>query len=596
MEFPRSSLVLSMKNYIYSGDNLDSLVKIPSNSIDLAYLDPPFSSGRRFNVILAENMAQELAYKDAWEWDGFTQEKYRQWVNTAKSSTRKEVRAIASYLEAFLDILTTSSYPGGRSLFSYLAMMAPRLIEVHRVLRLTGTLYLHCDPTASHYLKAMLDLTFGIQNFRSEIIWQRTSAHNNSNKPGPIHDTILMYTKSENFTWNVVYHKYNERYLEKTDGVDADGRKWKADKLMADGVTKEGDSGKPWRGVDPSASGQHWAIRKHSVEEYERRMKLPLEGSLHERLDKLDAAGLIHWPAKVGGKPRSKLYVNRDKGVPLQDIWYDIPPLSANSEEFVDFDTQKPIALLKRLILASSNEGGLVLDAFMGSGTAVMAAQELNRNWIGLELTAKIASVAVRRIIERFGEDCFEWIHDFPVDLESAQDLANKASNREPGAGHRFQCWACYKINAIPRGQGPDKGVDGEFVVSGFYDRVSRRGIISVKSCEAGTDVDSLRGFIRVMERQKADVGVFVLWERYLKKTLHEEATALGTYTSGVPGDTYHYPRLQFVTVEQLVDPNWSPASLKIPGFIPKPEQSKEYQEKSYKNEMYDIAMSLPSE
>jgi DNA modification methylase len=290
---------------------------------------------------------------------------------------------------------------GKGGLCAYLVMMPPRLIELHRVLKPTGSLYLHCDPTASHYLKVVLDQVFGPKGFKSEIVWKRTSAHSSAKRWGPVHDVILFYAKGEVYTWNPVYRGYEEGYVrEEYRFQDGRGRYALAD--LTGAGDREGDSGKPWRGVLPP-KGRHWALPK--------RDKLPPWVSApenwetmtaQEKLDFLDAVGLIYWP-KRGKMPYFKRYLETRKGTPLQDVILDIPPLRLSSKERVGYPTQKPVALLERLVQASSNSGDLVLDPFCGSGTSLVAAQRLGRAWIGIDSSPLAIALTRARLDRDFG-------------------------------------------------------------------------------------------------------------------------------------------------------------------------------------------------
>jgi hypothetical protein len=307
-----------MKRYLYFGDNLEVLRKyIPDERVDLIYLDPPFNSEADYNVIFREHSgegpgAQIRAFEDTWHW-GLESEK-----------ALEEVLKRHGRLGEFLDFLVR--YLGKNDLSAYLVMMAVRLLELHRVLKPTGSLYLHCDPTASHYLKVILDQIFGSRNFRNEIIWKRTGAHSSAKRWGPVHDVILFYTKGENYTWNPTYQAYKEEYLEDQYRFQDDKGRYALVDLTGAGVS-EGDSGKPWQDIDPKEKGRHWAVPG--------RDKLPSwvnppenweEMTTQEKLDFLDKEGLIYKPPK-GKKPRFKRYLGTSKGVPIQDPGHTPPKL-----------------------------------------------------------------------------------------------------------------------------------------------------------------------------------------------------------------------------------------------------------------------------
>jgi site-specific DNA-methyltransferase (adenine-specific) len=382
-----------MKGQLYLGDNLEVLRRrIPDGSVDLVYLDPPFNSGANYAIPSCERSdggaeAQTFAFEDTWRW------------GPESEKALGEVLERHERLGRLLELLARS--PGKEGLPAYLAMMAVRLIELHRVLKPTGSLYLYCDPTASHYLKVILDQIFGPENFRSEVVWKRTSAHSSAKRWGPVHDVILFYTKGEDYTWNPLHQAYEEGYLEREYRFqDERGRYAPAD--LTGAGEREGDSGRPWRNIFPT-KGRHWALP--------RREKLPPwvnppenweMMTAQEKLDFLDQVGLIHWPKK-GRMPYLKRYLETQKGIPAQDVILDIPPLGSTSKERVGYPTQKPVALLERIVRASSNPGDTVLDPFCGSGTTLIAAQKLGREWIGIDNSPLAITLTRARLERDFG-------------------------------------------------------------------------------------------------------------------------------------------------------------------------------------------------
>jgi DNA modification methylase len=369
-------------NEIVLGDNLTSLRGLADESIDLVYLDPPFNSGRDYSHDDGDTI--EVAYVDTWMWGPEAEASLEDSVGRYTFGAPKRT----------MDFLVSVRAVLANSTMSYLTMMAPRLIELHRVVKNTGSLYLHVDPSASHYLKILLDLTFGERNFRAEVIWKRSSAHNNARRPGPLHDVILFYSKSDNYTWNPTYHEYSKEYPQEYDGHDA-GRMWGKRQLTGQGL-RGGDSGKVWNHYDPSKSGRHWAISNNLRKEYAHLKGEPLTGPLLHQLDKLNEAGFIIAPQK-GTLPYYKHFIE-PHGTPLQDVWTDIAHVGSRKKEYVQFEGQKPVALLSRIIQASSNPGDLVLDPFLGSGTTAVAAEKLGRNWLGFELSDTTAKIAKTRL------------------------------------------------------------------------------------------------------------------------------------------------------------------------------------------------------
>ena len=509
------------KNALYYGDNLEVLKRyVKDDSVDLIYLDPPFKSDRDYNVLFAErngtrSSAQVKAFKDTWQWDREAAEAYQDAVEAGGM--------VSEAMQAFRKLL------GCNDMLAYLAMMAPRLIELRRVLKPTGSIYLHCDPTASPHLRLLMDAVFGKENFRNEIVWKRTSAHSGVIRVyGRIHDLILFYTMSNDSCWNPIFQEYDPAYVHTFfDHVDPDGRRWKRMDLTAAGVTKHGPSGEPWRGIDISEKGRHWASRP-------------------EEMDRFDAEGKIHWPKREGGMPRLKQYLDEMPGVPLQDIWSDIRPIHNLAKERLGYPTQKPEALLERIIKASSNEGDLVLDPFCGCGTTICAAQKLNRRWIGVDITHLAVTLMKYRLEHAFGEGIrqeFDVIGE-PVSLSGAMALAKENP-------YQFQWWSLGLVGARPVQQkkGPDEGIDGRLY---FHDEgkesETKQIIFSVKAGHVSVShVRDLRG---VMDREQAEMGVFITMLKPTKPMLVEAANA-GFYES--PGWQKRYPSIQILTVEDLM-------------------------------------------
>ncbi len=323
---------------LWRDDNIERLADrqaFPAESVDLVYLDPPFFSNRVYEVIWGDE-AEIRSFEDRWT--------------------------------------------GG--LQHYVGWMKDRVAEMHRILKPTGSLYLHCDPHASHYLKVMLDGIFGPGMFRNEIVWKRSHAHNSAGRYGANHDIILYFSKGRRPTWNKVYQRYDASYIEKhyrhIDPVT--GRRYKRENPTGAGISK-GITGQPWRGIDPTAKGRHWA-------------RPP------EELDRLDAAGLIYWSKRKGAWPYIKLFLDDRSGIPAQDTWTDIDPINMRARERteVGYPTQKPEALLERIILASSNEGQVVLDPFCGCGTTVTVAHRLDRKWLGIDISPTAIEIMRRRL------------------------------------------------------------------------------------------------------------------------------------------------------------------------------------------------------
>src|ERR1041385_908762 len=502
-------------NVLYYGDNLEVLRRyVKDETVDLVYLDPPFNSQQDYNVLFASKdgrqaAAQIQAFEDTWGWDEAAAKQYEETVEGGG-----KVSEVLQALRLFL---------GTSDMLAYLTMMAPRLTELHRALKSTGVLYLHCDPTASHYLKLLLDAVFGPEQFRSEIIWKRTSAHSSANRFGPIHDTILFYSKGRDHKWNKLYTPHDPEYVEAFyRHVDADGRRYRLSDLTAAGV-RHGSSGKPWHGIDVTAKGNHW---KFTI----------------ENLEELDKAGRIYWPKKEGGVPAYKRYLDEVKGVQLQDVWTDIAPIGAQAAERLGYPTQKPEALLERIIAASSDPGDVVLDPFCGCGTTIAAAEKLQRNWIGIDITFLAIALIKSRLETAYGGAAEYTVIGEPTTVEDAKVLAES----EP---YQFQAWALGLVGARPTGgikKGADKGIDGRLYFH-VGDDTTRQIIISVKAGALPANyVRDLRG---VIEREKAEAGVLISFEEPTK-AMRAEAASAGFFDS----PWGKFPRMQLRTVAELLD------------------------------------------
>jgi DNA modification methylase len=505
-------------NALYFGDNLQVLREnIRDESVDLIYLDPPFNSKASYNLLFRtpkghESDAQITAFEDTWHWAEQAEREFAELVQQSNTDVSEMIQALRRFL-------------GENDMMAYLTMMANRLLELHRVLKPTGSLYLHCDPTASHYLKIVLDGVFGPLHFQNEIVWKRTSARSDSHRWNHIHDTIFFYAKSEEYVWNPQYTEYDAAYVEKFYRFiePGTGRRYASDNLTAAG-TREGSSGQPWHGINVKEKGIHW--------------KYTIEG-----LEELDRVGRIIWPDKQSGVPRYKRYLDEMHGLAAQSIVLDVPPLSAQSAEKMGYPTQKPLALLERIIAASSNEGDVVLDPFCGCGTAVHAAEKLKRQWIGIDITHLAITLIEKRLRDAFPGIVFE-VHGTPKDFESARDLARRDK-------YQFQWWACSLVNAQPyqgKKKGADSGIDG---VIFFQDdkTMPKKIIVSVKGGE-NISVPMIRDLGHVIDREKASIGLFVTLADPTGPMTKEAVTA-GYYESPSGAS---FPKIQILTVKGLLD------------------------------------------
>ncbi len=507
---------MSEKNQLYYGDNLDVLRRyVRDESVDLVYLDPPFNSRQDYNVLFAEkdgsrSSSQIHAFEDTWEWNLDSQRAYEEIVETGGR--------VADAMRAFHTFL------GNSDMMAYLAMMAPRLIELRRVLKETGSIYLHCDPTASHYLKILMDAVFGPDHFRTEIIWKRTTSHGNvSTNFGDITDTLLYYRRGDRPLWNQVYIPYSAEYLANHfQHVDDSGRRYTTENLRNPGVRP--NLRYEYRGYKPHPNG--WAVSRGRMEKYDRE-------------------GRLIFPKNPEGRIRLKRYLDEQPGEKVQNLWDDISPIHAHAQERLGYPTQKPEALLERILKASSNEGDMVLDPFCGCGTTIQVAQKLNRRWIGIDITHLAIGLIKKRLSDAFGEgirSTYEVIGE-PKDVAGAAALAEQDK-------YQFQWWALGLVGARPAEQkkGADRGIDGRLY---FHDNTkgdSKQIIFSVKA--GGVTLSQIRDLRGTLEREKAEIGVFLCFEAPTRPMMKEAAEA-GFYKSP---DGSSYPRMQILTVNQLLN------------------------------------------
>ena len=546
-----------MKNRLYYGDNLEILRNreyFPDECVDLIYLDPPFNSNRNYNVLFksesgADSQAQITAFEDTWHWGELAEATYRDLITDAPEK-------VSTAIEALLNLIDRNQ------MMAYLVMMTARLVELRRVLKSTGSLYLHCDPTASHYLKIVLDAVFDPRGFRNEVIWQRTRAHDLGAKQWPaVHDVILMYSKSESWTWKRDYVDINGGKIK--GFPHSDDRGAYATRDMTGGKAGGAEAYQPWRGRTPS-SGRAWALPGyHRLPEWLRDL-LPSEDEwgglgIHAKMDTLDSLDAIHWPAKDKGMPRLKYYLDDSPGILIGDNWTDISPIGAHAKERLGYPTQKPVALLERIIRASSNEGDVVLDPFCGCGTAIAAAHKLGRKWIGIDITHLSIALQKYRLQDMFelvsGED-YEVIGE-PTTEAGARELATDSANE---GRYQFEWWALSLVGAKPVGgqagsrkgkKGADKGIDG---VINFFEQddkgkaKARKVVAQVKSGKVGRkDIHELRG---VIAREDAAVGVFITLETPTQPML-KEALEAGYYESAFWNRRYR--KLQILSIRDLL-------------------------------------------
>jgi len=516
--------------------------------VDLIYLDPPFNSNATYNVLFQEktgekSAAQITAFEDTWGWGA---EAAAAFDDVMKHGPRK----LADLLQAL------KSFLGQNDMMAYLTMMAVRLVELHRVLKPTGSLYLHCDPTAGHFLKMVLDAIFGVQNFRNELIWKRTHSHVSSKKWGNVHDIIFFYTKTNSYPWNKIYQAYDQDYVEVKYRFHDEKGRYRLVVLTAPGIRK-GDSGRSWRQYNPTDAGRHWAVPQNALEVLKAEgLKIP-EG-LHDQLELLYQKNLIRFPIKKDGTigvPEFKLYLGM--GAPIQDVIIDIPPINPQAKERLGYPTQKPEALLDRIIKASSNEGDLVLDPFCGCGTALNVAERLHRRWLGIDITHLAITLIKKRLHDTFGKELapYEVIGE-PADATSAAALAEL--NR-----HQFEWWALGMVDAAPaqdKKKGADRGVDGVLYFQEKDDGPYHKVIVQVKSGHVGAkEVRELEG---TRQQEKAEIAALLTLKPPTRPM--REAVPADYYVSALFPEL-RFPRLQILTIaelfggRQLEYPRWVP-------------------------------------
>ena len=509
------------ENHLYYGDNLEVLAKLPSQSVDLVYLDPPFNSARNYNVIFARSGdvpsdagAQIQAFEDTWTWTQATEQEFMEYTNGGLPPR------VAEALSAFRVLL------GENDALAYLVNMAPRLVQLRRILKDTGSLWLHCDPVMSHYLKTLLDAIFDARRFRNEVIWQRTTGKSLMSTRLPSnHDVILSYVAGDDPVWNQdeAFVPYVEGALdEKTAGKyrhnDGDGRVYRLDNL-----------------INPSRDRPNLTYEFMGVTRVWRWTR--------ERMQAAADAGLIY-QAKEGNVPQFKRYLDEQRGRPLGDVWIDIPPLNSQAQERLGYPTQKPLALLERILKLASNEGDVVLDPFAGCGTTIDAAQKLGRQWVGIDITYIAIDLIEKRFLHTFGKDIVGTytVTGITRDAAGAQALFD----RNP---FDFERWAVSQVNAQPnQKQVGDRGIDGvaRFPID---NKTSGQIIVSVKGGKT-INPAMARDFQGTLEQHKAEMGVLITQATPTGGIL-DVVNHSGTYTH--PANGQQFPRLQVITTAELM-------------------------------------------
>ncbi len=508
-------------NQLYYGDNLEILRDhIHDESVDLIYLDPPFNSNRSYNVLFAEksgheSQAQMQAFDDTWTWSQDSAAVYRNMVEGGEVPEK-----VAEAIRALRALLSTND------LMAYLVMMTPRLVEMHRVLKSSGSLYLHCDPTVAAYLKLVLDSVFGVSNFRNEIVWQRTNVHSDSKRWSDVSDRLLYYVKDsrDSYAWNAPFVSHSEDYVEsKYRQMDPDGRRFQLDNMTS--PNPRPNMMYEWRGHESPAMGWRYS---------------------RETMARLDAEGRIWYPKSKDQRPRLKRYLDEQRGRLLGDVWTDINPINSQARERLGYPTQKPVALLERILSASSNPGDVVLDPFCGCGTTISAAHKLGRRWIGIDIAFISVDLVRTRLVNEYGPDVVNefTVEGIPFDLGGARSLFDKSP-------FEFERWAVSLVGGTPNErQVGDKGIDGmaRFPVDG-KGGVGRIAI----SVKGGGQLNPgmTRDLLGSLDHHEAVMGIMITLEPPTRGMM-EVARNSGTYTN--PLTQRDYPRVQIVTVAELLD------------------------------------------
>ncbi len=501
-------------NRLYYGDNLDVLRRfIPDESVDLIYLDPPFNSNRSYNVLFREADgsaadSQMVAFDDTWSWGPTAEAALHEIATTAPPHVVEMIQAIVGFV-------------GRNDVTAYLVMMTIRLIELHRVLRPTGSIYLHCDPTASHYLKVVMDTIFGARSFRNEVIWQRTKGRKSVGQYGRVHDVILYYTASDSRTWNMPTVPQSPETARGHDILkDESGLLYRLSDLTGAGSGPARTFGD--RVILPPP-GRHWMYDQAGI-------------------DRLLASGRIVFNKR--GVPRLKNMLTDMPGVSVTDVWSDIDAINSAAAERLGYPTQKPVALLERIINASSSPGDMVLDPFCGCGTSITAAQKLDRHWIGIDITHLAVSLMRARLLDTFGEKLDYEVIGVPVDAASARALALQDR-------FEFEHWALGIIGARSANQqkkGADQGVDGVLFFIDDLKQKAKKVVIQVKSGHVQSSY--IRDLARVTERENAVMGFLITLDPPTGP-MEMEALTAGYYRSS--GWGRDYPKIQIRTIEQLL-------------------------------------------
>ena len=531
-------------NALYYGDCLDWMREWPDESVDLIYLDPPFNSNTQYNILFGQGNgtpAQVRGFTDTWRWDTAAADRMTTFENAVSHPLHDAAVAFKRLL-------------GPSGMLAYLTYMGARLSEARRVLKPTGSIYLHCDDTASHYLKVLMDAIFGGRHFRNDIVWRRATAHNDSSRFGRILDHILFYSKTDRPYWagtENVASKTDEELRKAYPSTDERGY-YRSDN-MTGASASTGESGLSWRGYDVSALGRHWSVPKTgSYAEYIERNFIPgyrgIE-DIHERLDALDEAGLIHHP-RTGKWPGLKRYADADLGNPPQNLILEPIGFTNYSArrggEYLGYPTQKRVGLLEKLIPVACPSDGIVLDPFCGCGTTVVAAHNLERRWIGIDISATAIDLIQEHRFKPLGIEAETY--GIPRDLASARKLA---ADRP----FDFEAWAVTRIpgmapNERKRG---DRGIDGRGNMLETSNDITSRLVLAQVKGSRNFQLGAFRDFLHVVERENAAFGVYITVDSVESGQARAEARAKGTISVGASV----FPRVQLWSIRDFFEGRW---------------------------------------
>ena len=500
-------------NTLYYGDCLEWLPQFPSESVDLIYLDPPFNSNQSYNLLFGNGQpkpngsrsAQVRAFDDTWRWDDSAAKRVDRLSRAASHPAHKAVVGLRTLI-------------GEGGMLAYLSYMAERLAEMPRVLKRTGSIYLHCDPTASHGLKLVMDSVFGPANFRNEVVWKRTSSHSNvSTNYGAVTDIILYYSRGTDPVWNQLYAPYSREHIEKKFTYrDSDGRRFTTSDLRNPGVRPNLQY--TYKGYEPHPNG--WAISR-------------------EKMEKYDKEGRLYFPKRKSGRIRLKRYLDEQPGQKLQNLWGDIHPINSQAKERLGYPTQKPLALLERIIESGTSPGDMVLDPFCGCGTAVAAAHKLNRQWAGIDISPFAIDLIAQKRFPEFRVPT----EGYPYDLAGAAKLASE----QP---FKFEKWAVTRVPGLAPNekQVGDGGIDGIGYLLAKPEDTTDQVLAQVKGGKY--HLGQLRDFLGVMERERAAMGLYTTVEPIRAAGARTEATHKGFLTLGAT----EYPRAQLWSIQDYFD------------------------------------------